>query len=123
VVIQLKKAYRIKKNEEFQAIFKHGKSFANRQLVIYYKYKQKQTHFRVGLSVGKKIGNAVTRNRVKRYLRECFIHLEDDILPDLDIVIIARQPASEMDYKAFKSSLLHLLSRQRLLKNKRESRK
>lgn len=119
MVYQLKKAYRIKKNEEFQEIFKNGKSFANRQLVIYYKYRSNQEHFRVGLSVGKKIGNAVTRNRIKRYLRECFIHLEDEILPNIDMIIIARQPASQMDYRAFKSSLLHLLSRQRLLKNKR----
>ncbi len=63
----MKKEYRIKKNEEFQKILKHGHSFANRQLVLYYYEKEQQSHFRVGLSVGKKIGNAVKRNEVKRF--------------------------------------------------------
>lgn len=49
-----KKQFRIKKNEEFQAAFKHGNSFANRQLVIYYRKKEDQDHIRIGLSVGKK---------------------------------------------------------------------
>lgn len=50
----VKKQFRIKKNEEFQAAFKHGNSFANRQLVIYYRKKEDQDHIRIGLSVGKK---------------------------------------------------------------------
>lgn len=51
----MKKEFRIKKNEEFQYAFKRGKSFANRQLVIYYVEKKDQQHFRIGLSVGKKL--------------------------------------------------------------------
>ena len=114
----MKKEYRIKKNDEFQQIFKTGKSFANRQLVIYFVNKleeNEQTHFRVGLSVGKKIGNAVTRNRIKRYLRQSFRELEDKILPTLNIIIIARQPTKDMEYVEIKKSLTHLLSRQHLL--------
>lgn len=112
----MKKAYRIKDNKEFQHIFKHGDSFANRQLVIYYIHKRKQDHFRVGLSVGKKIGNAVVRNRIKRYLRQSFQDLEHKILPTLNIVIIARNPTRNMGYHEVKKSLLHLLSRKKLLK-------
>jgi len=48
----MKKEFRIKKNEHFQQVFKRGKSFANRQLVIYYTKNPKQAHFRVGFSVG-----------------------------------------------------------------------
>ena len=77
-------------------MFKHGKSFANRQLVIYYVEKPGQEHFRIGLSVGKKIGNAVTRNRIKRYLRQAFQELEDQIENPYDIVIIARNPTKDM---------------------------
>lgn len=113
---KMKKEYRIKDNEEFQHVFRRGKSFANRQLVIYYEQDLKQNHFRIGLSVGKKIGNAVTRNRIKRYLRQCFIELEDKIFPTLNIIIIARQPTNQMNYHEIKKSLLHLLSKQRLLK-------
>src|SRR5690625_2283793 len=114
----MKKANRIKKNDEFQYIFNNGKSFANRQLVMYYVAKPKQEHFRVGLSVGKKIGNAVTRNRIKRYLRQAFQELERDIKHELDIVIIARQPTKDMDFYEVKRSLSHLLYKQRLLNNK-----
>ncbi|WP_249872266.1 ribonuclease P protein component [Oceanobacillus saliphilus] len=111
----MKKQFRIKKNEEFQDAFKHGKSFANRQLVIYYLKKNDQKHFRVGLSVGKKIGNAVTRNRIKRYLRQAFHELEDRIRYPHDIVIIARNPTKDMGYDEIKKSLTHLLYKEKLL--------
>jgi len=114
-VIMMKKAFRIKDNKEFQEVFRKGKSFANRQLVVYYKKKPMQSHFRIGLSVGKKIGNAVTRNRIKRYLRQAFHELEEQVAKH-DIVIIARQPTKDMDYHQVKKSLIHLLSRERLLK-------
>ena len=114
----MKKEYRIKKNDEFQYTFQHGKSFANRQLVIYYVVRQEQEHFRVGLSVGKKIGNAVTRNRIKRYLRQAFQELDKDIKDNYDIVIIARQPTKDMGLYEMKKSLSHLLYKQHLLKTK-----
>lgn len=116
----MRKEIRVKDNKEFQMIFKKGKSFANRQLVIYYINKQDQAHFRVGLSVGKKIGNAVTRNRIKRYLRQAFHELDAQIRPHYDIIIIARQPTKEMGATDFKKSLVHLLSKERLLKPKKK---
>lgn len=114
----MKKEYRVKDNKDFQVIFKQGKSFANRQLVIYYRKKEDQNHFRVGLSVGKKIGNAVVRNRIKRYLRQAFHELEKEIKPSYDFIIIARQPTKEMEFFEVKKSLTHLLSKEKLLKNK-----
>jgi len=119
----MKKAFRVKDNKEFQMIFKRGKSFANRQLVIYYVKKQEQMHFRVGLSVGKKIGNAVTRNRIKRYLRQSFHELEDQIHSNYDIIIIARKPTKDMTFREVKSSLIHLLSKERLLKQRSKKSK
>ncbi|MEN1966530.1 ribonuclease P protein component [Lentibacillus sp. N15] len=113
----MKKEFRIKANKEFQHVFKKGKSFANRQLVIYFLRKPDQHHFRVGLSVGKKIGNAVTRNQIKRYLRQAFHELEANIRPEYDIVIIARRPTKEMHFHQIKKSLLHLLMKEHLLKN------
>ncbi|MGM8365469.1 ribonuclease P protein component [Virgibacillus sp. W0181] len=113
----MKKTYRIKRNEEFQYVLQHGNSFANRQLVIYYMDKPDQDHFRIGLSVGKKLGNAVTRNRIKRYLRQAFHELEDEIKPTVNIVIIARHPTVDMNFHHIKKSLSHLLFKTRL-KNK-----
>ncbi|ARI75521.1 ribonuclease P protein component [Halobacillus mangrovi] len=115
----MKKAYRIKKNEDFQKVFKHGESFANRQLVLYYLKKSDQNHFRIGLSVSKKIGPAVVRNQVKRYLRQAFHELEDQIHPHYDYVIIARKPTNQMNFHETKRSLTHVLSRSKLLNKKK----
>lgn len=71
----MKKRQRIKKNEDFQKVFKKGKSYANRQFVVYCLQKEGQKEFRIGLSVGKKIGKAVTRVQVKRYIRQVFLEL------------------------------------------------
>ncbi|WP_163539643.1 ribonuclease P protein component [Gracilibacillus sp. YIM 98692] len=105
----MKKAFRIKKNTEFQKVFKKGASFANRQLVIYYLYNEQQLHYRVGLSVSKRIGNAVVRNQIKRYIRQAFTDMDHRIKPTYDIVIIARKPTRNMNYHEIKKSLSHLL--------------
>lgn len=115
-MIILKKAYRIKRNKEFQDIFRTGTSFANRELVIYFRKKEKQAHIRVGISVGKKLGNAVTRNRIKRYIRECLNHLDDKIKEEYDIIVIARNQAVHLSFHRMCKSLQHLLRKQNLLK-------
>ena len=107
----MKKTYRIKKNKEFQLVFKHGSAVANRQLVLYVLKKPDQPFFRIGLSVSKRIGNAVTRNRVKRLIRESFCHLQETIPPGFDFVVIARKPCADMDYHEMKNSIMHVLRR------------
>ena len=86
----MKKAYRIKKEREFQHVYHHAQTYANRQLVLYVYPKPEQAHFRVGLSVGKRIGNAVMRNKVKRYLRQSLQDLEHEIPHEYDYLLIAR---------------------------------
>ncbi|ASA97194.1 MULTISPECIES: ribonuclease P protein component [Anoxybacillus] len=107
----MKKKYRIKKNEEFQEVFKKGTSVANRQFVLYVLDKPEQPYFRIGLSVSKKIGKAVVRNRVKRYIRQVFHEERDRIEIGKDYVIIARMPVATMEYEETKKSLLHVLRR------------
>lgn len=104
----MEKAYRIKRNSDFQTIYKNGKSVANRQFVVY-TYKNKDLkHFRLGISVSKKLGNAVTRNRIKRAIRENFkVHKQNIIAKD--IIVIARQPAKDMNTLEIQSSLEHVL--------------
>lgn len=106
----MRKAYRIKKEAEFQRVFKQGKSFANRQLVLYVYPKTEQVHFRVGLSVGKKIGSAVVRNQVKRYLRQALYELENFIDPDIDFILIARQDILNKDFHEIKQSIIHVMN-------------
>lgn len=105
----MKKAYRIKKESEFQTAFKKGKSFANRQLVLYVYPKPEQVHFRIGLSVGKKNGNAVKRNQIKRYLRQGVYELSSVIRPDVDILLIARQDIRDKTFLQVKQSLIHVM--------------
>lgn len=113
-VFVVKKQYRIKKEKDIAQMFKHGKSCANRHFIIY-RLNKKQAHFRLGLSVSKKLGNAVVRNKVKRYIREVFNQLEDNILNEYDIMIIARKGVEKYDFVHFKKSLKHGLKLAKLL--------
>ena len=115
----MKKELRIKKNKEFQEAFQKGQSFANRQFVVYALTKEGQDHFRIGLSVSKKIGNAVARNRIKRYIKQSILELNEQLQTGSDYVIIARKPTAEMDFFEVKKSLTHVFKVGKVLKIKR----
>lgn len=112
----MNKRQRMKKDKEFQQVFKSGKSFANRQFVVYCYKKENQKEFRIGLSVSKKVGNAVVRNRIKRYIRQVFLEMKDELKQDMDYVIIARQQAATKDFHESKKSLQHVLRIAKVLK-------
>ncbi len=118
----MNKRNRIKKDKEFQAVFKKGRSFANRQFVVYILQKEGQEELRLGLSVSKKIGNAVVRNRIKRYIRQVFLELKEELRQDLDYVVIARKPVAEMDFHQSKSSMKHVLKKTGALKKDEKRR-
>ncbi|MGD6804620.1 ribonuclease P protein component [Rossellomorea vietnamensis] len=117
----MRKEQRVKKNSEFQEVFKKGTSIANRQFVLYRLKKEEQKFFRIGLSVSKKIGNAVVRNQVKRYIRQVFLELKDDVKDQYDYVIIARKPAADMDFHEIKKSLIHVLKKSKVLDSKQHA--
>ncbi|GAB7232191.1 ribonuclease P protein component [Facklamia hominis] len=106
----MKKKYRVKSDKDYQKVFHQGQSIANRQLVIYQYSKPNQEYFRVGLSVGKKIGNAVVRNQIKRYLRQAVFELREVIQPDLDFLLIARKDIVGRPYQEVKSSVIHVMN-------------
>lgn len=108
-------SHRLRKNEEFQKIFQKGVSAANRQFVVYSLPVPGQATFRVGIAVSKKLGNAVVRNRLKRYVREAVACLEDQIKPEVDMVVIARQGVEKMSLDEIVKSLSHVLKRAKLL--------
>ncbi|MCM3764227.1 ribonuclease P protein component [Neobacillus niacini] len=112
----MKKELRIKKNQDFQTVFQKGRSFANRQFVVYCLEKEGQADFRIGLSVSKKLGNAVTRNQIKRYIRQAIFELKEQLALGNDYVIIARKPAADMDFFEVKNSLAHVLKVGKVLK-------
>ena len=104
----MKKRFRVKKEKDFNAIFKEGKSFANRKFVIY-RLENNEQHFRVGLSVSKKLGNAVMRNQIKRRIRHILIEHKNQLVENVDFVVIARKGVEILDYAEMGKNLLHVL--------------
>lgn len=103
----MKKAYRVKSEKDFRLIFNNGSNVANRKFVLYHLPKD-QEHFRVGISVGKKIGNAVVRNAVKRKIRHILMEFQQNLICH-DFVVIARKGIEELDYHEIKRNLKHVL--------------
>lgn len=105
----MRKSFRIKKEAEFQYVFEHGRSVANRNFVVY-QLTRDQPHFRVGISVGKKVGHtAVMRNQIKRYIRQSLLELKPQIDARADFLIIARHSANQLDMAGTKRNLVHVL--------------
>ena len=104
----MKKNFRVKREKDFKAIFKEGTSFANRKFVVYQLENQKN-HFRVGLSVSKKLGNAVTRNQIKRRIRHIIQNIKGSLVEDVDFVVIARKGVENLEYAEMERNLLHVL--------------
>ena len=97
----------LKKNRDFQNVYKKGKSFANRYLVMYVLENNTEQN-RLGISVSKKVGNSVIRHHLTRLVREAYRLHEDMFNSGLDIVVIARATARGVGYKEIESALLHL---------------
>ncbi len=106
----MRKSYRVKTENDFQRVFKSGNSVANRAFVIYQIAKPENSHFRVGISVGKKVGHtAVLRNRIKRYIRAVLTENKLAIKPQIDFLVIARPYARDFDIAKIRHNLLHAL--------------
>lgn len=105
----------IKKNKDFQAVYRTGKSYANRLLVMYVKDSE-NPETRIGISVSKKVGNSVVRHHITRLIRESFRLHEDMLMTGLDIVVVVRAAAKEKNYKTIESAFCHLCGLHNILK-------
>ena len=97
----------ISKNFEFLNVYHHGKSYANRYLVMYL-LKNGSSENRYGITVSKKVGNSVVRHRVTRLIRESIRLNEETFARGYDIVIIARNTAKGKKYSDISGAFLHL---------------
>ncbi|SFX31146.1 ribonuclease P protein component [Thermoactinomyces sp. DSM 45891] len=119
----MQKEYRLRRRNDFRRVFRFGTSAANRQFVVYLSPRHAGTGLppgpRIGISVSKKVGNAVVRNRVKRLVKEVTRHWVPDLKKGIDVVIIARNPAATMDFYQVESSLRHVFKRAKLFQKYR----
>ena len=97
----------LKKNKDFQFIYRNGKSCGNKYLVMYL-YRRDGSKNRVGISVSKKVGNSVLRHRITRLIRESYRLNEKKFVGGLDMIVIARPGAKERNFFEIESALLHL---------------
>ena len=107
----MERRYRLKKNRAFQYVYRRGHSVACRNLVM---LLAPSRELKIGFSVSKKTGNAVTRNRIKRRLRECFRPCLGDVKTGL-YVIVARPSAAEAAFDDLKRDVRYLLKKQNAL--------
>lgn len=96
---------RIRKTREFDNVFKNGCKFVEKNVVVYY-HPNSEPLSRLGVIVPKRVGNAVTRNKVKRQVREIFRINRDNLSAGVDIVVIARKKAGGAGYLRMKEELL-----------------
>ncbi|HEX3910902.1 MAG TPA: ribonuclease P protein component [Solirubrobacteraceae bacterium] len=87
---------RLSRSAEFERVYRQGRSTANRHLVLYAFPNPAAERPRLGLSVSRKVGGAVERNKVKRLLREAFARCEQNLLSGHDLVVVARPSAAEL---------------------------
>jgi ribonuclease P protein component len=85
---------RLSRSADFDRVFRHGRSQAAREFVLYvFPRSDENRPPRLGLSVSRKVGNAVERNRVKRLVREAFAAEGAALPPGTDVVVVARPDA------------------------------
>jgi ribonuclease P protein component len=92
-----RKRRRLSRSGEFERVYREGRSHASRHLVVYaFPRSDDESDPRLGVSVGRKLGGAVERNRMKRLLREAFWATAARLQPGHDFVIVARPAAGEL---------------------------
>jgi len=134
----LEKEQRIKREAEFKKIMRKGKSYADKYLVMYVLQKSSEINSltpssrkvaqgvtsrlcRLGLSVDRRIGKAVIRNRIKRWMREVFRLNQGRLKNKMEIILIARPSAKELvDYFEMEERIINLWGRAKIVRNCRE---
>jgi len=111
-VISINKEYSIKKNQEIEKIIKEKNSVGNKYFVIYKSKNVETTHFRFALSIGKKYGIAVERNKMKRRMREIIRKNINLLNNNMDYVFVIKPSSSELDFLDIEKNIIYLLKKE-----------
>ncbi len=95
---------KINKNKDFVSLYKRGKAIFSKACVVYYRRNGRGVN-RIGITTGKKVGNAVDRSRARRIIRQAYRECEAFFPKGYDIVIVARDYAAECKSTYIKSFL------------------
>jgi len=118
------KEFKVRKNSEFRKVYRNGKSFSNKLLVLYVfkNYKNKDLN-RAGISVSKKVGKSVIRSRVKRLISESYRLNKESLKNGYDFVFIARYSCNDKGYKEVETSMKNLFKKAGLYENQNDANK
>ncbi len=106
----MRKTVTLKMNYEFSKVFKKGTFYVGRHITVYALPNKIEVN-RIGISVSKKAGKAVIRNRKKRLIRECYRHYEEFVKSGYDLVIAARSDETVPKYAALLKEFKYLIKK------------
>lgn len=106
----------LRKNWDFQLVYKKGTSYANRYLVMYV-LKNQLNRNRIGISVSKKVGNSVVRHHLTRLIRESYRLNEEKFACGYDMIVIVRVSGKEQGFRSLEGALLHLGKLHKILRS------
>lgn len=105
----------IKKYRDFKKAYDQGRSFGNRNLVLYVR-KNGTKETRLGITISKKTGNAVVRNKIRRQVKEIYREFFPKIKDGYDLVLIIRKNVCHISFAKLKSAFDHILKVSRMYK-------
>lgn len=106
----------LRRQEDFKRTYKKGESRANRLLVLY-KVENDLPYNRIGYSISKKVGKSVTRNLIRRRLKEIFRNSGDRVKIGYDLIIVVRVNAKNATFEELESAFYHLVKVLKLKNN------
>ena len=114
---ELPKSSIIRNKFEFNRVYSKGRSYVNQMMIIHLVNSDK-VKGKVGFAVGKKIGNAVVRNRIKRLMREAYRISQHCINQNISMILIARKPLVEAKSYLVKKSFIDLCKKAKIVKRR-----
>jgi len=114
----MQRKFIIKKTNEIDAVFNQKKYRSNKYLSIHYQNKNELNEFRFMISIGRKYGNAVFRNKAKRRIREVLRILKNDISNQIEFCIVVKPLFVELSFEQIKENIYFLLTKAKILKEK-----